>query len=84
MNRPSLHPYFLATMVGVTYMAGAGCQGAEPRASATPVDASTADWFTKVPAGRSIVRAGQAMVATSQPLASQVGIDILKRGGNAV
>ena len=29
------------------------------------------------------MRAPQAMVATSQPLASQVGLEILKRGGNA-
>jgi gamma-glutamyltranspeptidase/glutathione hydrolase len=37
-----------------------------------------------VPAGRSVVRAPRAMVASSQPLASKVGVDVLEGGGNAV
>src|SRR5438105_5525158 len=34
--------------------------------------------------GRSVVMAPHGMVATSQPLAAQVGLDVLKRGGNAI
>ena len=34
--------------------------------------------------GRSVVIAPHGMVATSQPLAAQIGLDVLKKGGNAV
>ena len=34
--------------------------------------------------GRSVVIAPQGMVATSHPLAAQIGIDVLKQGGNAI
>ena len=35
-------------------------------------------------ATRSVVTAGQGMVATSQPLATEIGVAILRRGGSAV
>jgi gamma-glutamyltranspeptidase/glutathione hydrolase len=34
--------------------------------------------------GRSVVMAPHGMVATGQPLAAQVGLDILRKGGNAI
>jgi gamma-glutamyltranspeptidase / glutathione hydrolase len=58
-------------------------EGGNPSGEAGP-SAQDSQWFSGVPAGRSVVRSSQGMVATSQPLASQTGLDILKRGGNAV
>ncbi len=45
-----------------------------------------ADRHTPQPfrSGRSVVIAPHGMVATSHPLAAQIGLDILKQGGNAI
>ena len=34
--------------------------------------------------GRSVVMGTRGMVATSQPMATQVGLDVLRKGGNAL
>ncbi len=52
--------------------------------SANSIEAGEPTTPTPRQSGRSVVMAPHGMVATSQPLAAQIGLDVLKRGGNAV
>jgi gamma-glutamyltranspeptidase / glutathione hydrolase len=89
MRRPSRVRLLLlaAAATGVSTLLGA--QSPVQSCNATPKPAwcaavpgdRTQGWLTQ---RRSEVMARNGVVATSQPLAAQVGVDILKKGGNAI
>ena len=78
----------LGAAAGMVLFAVSEVHGAEAQASAQEDQPATGHGYSRParsPHGsRSEVIAPHAMVAASQPLAAQVGIDILKAGGNAV
>jgi gamma-glutamyltranspeptidase/glutathione hydrolase len=84
----------IATLLGLGLVTAAAAQKAEPpllsacdQGDANPpacvaVRGSRAEgWAAQT---RAEVMARHGMVATSQPLAAQAGLDVLKRGGNAI
>src|SRR5439155_5544710 len=94
-NRAGRWAVVLAASVAIVWCAAAKCLAQSPNAFGTPsadkpmptveiaaVPGSRAQgWLGQ---GRSEVPARHGIVATSDPLAAQAGLDILRQGGNAI
>lgn len=77
--------FSIATSGSAADLASSTCNPKDPASSPAFCKAVRGDraegWLAQ---GRSEMMARNGMVTTSQPLAAQVGLDILKKGGNAV
>ena len=85
MNIPAktlLFSLFLTTPALAAPLATSTCNEAHPAPACHAVRGDRADgWAAQ---SRSEVMARHGLITTSQPLAAQAGLDILRRGGNAV
>ena len=90
MTNPLSRREFLEISACASAMSGALPTGDAPsmartasavESSADQAAGTSSDWFTGTMAGRSVSRANQGMVATSQPLASQVAPAVVQALG---
>jgi gamma-glutamyltranspeptidase/glutathione hydrolase len=73
---------FLATPALAAPLSTSTCDGATPAPACTAVRGDRAEGWPAQ--SRSEVMARNGIVTTSEPLAAQAGLDILRRGGNAI
>jgi gamma-glutamyltranspeptidase/glutathione hydrolase len=64
----------------VLLLAGCGTQGVSPRVAWN--GSFPASWWHRTP--RSMARGRYTMVVSDHPVASRIGVDVLRRGGNAI